>query len=346
MKRYSVFQLKEGMKLSKDVNSKSGATLVPKGVILSKKTIKFLINWGIKSVLIEEEEEQITRGRGHSQAKFKKEYFETTEKVISFMEGLKGSKAIELDEVKEIAQELVTYSDDINSVKLLTEVKDKDYYTYQHSINVGIYASLLGRWLGYCTNDIKNLSLAGLLHDIGKTQIPDEVLLKPESLTDKEFEIIKNHPIYGYELLKPCEDLSPEINIAVLQHHERENGSGYPFGITGEKIHSYSKIISVVDIFDAITSNRVYKGRNSPFEAIREVRDKSFQDLNPEIAYTFFKRISEFFVGSTVIFNDGSIGKIVFLNKNDPTRPLVQIEDKFVDLSKHKNREIIDVMVF
>jgi len=345
VKKYAVSEAKPGMKLGEDINASQGATLVPKGTILTQRIIYYLMDWGIDSILVIEESESATKYREEKQLDFKKKYLDTTQKVMEYMEGLKGSKAMKVEEVKEIAEELIMYASDIDSVKLITDMKNKDHYTYQHSMNVGIYASLLGRWLGYTKEALKNISMAGLLHDIGKMRIPDEIISKPGPLTNKEFEIVKNHSVFGYELLKHNE-VSVEVAIAVLQHHERENGTGYPFKLTGTKIHPYSKIVTVADIFDAITSNRVYQPRKSPFTAVKELKEGSFNDLDPKVASTFFHRIADFFIGSTVIFNDGTFGEIVFLNKHEPTKPLVKLGNHFVDLSKDKNKEIIDVLVF
>ncbi len=346
MARVQVSELKSGMKLAEHVVGETGAILVPEGTVLTQKTVDYLKYWRVKSVMIEDEPESIQTAREAHQEKFKEEYLATTEQVMEFMEGIRGSRKVNMDEVREIVTEIDAFARDVHSVKLVTEVKNKDYYTYQHSMNVGIYSSLLGRWLGYPSDVTYDLSIAGFLHDIGKTQVDNEILLKPGPLTPQEYDEMKKHASQGYDILKASEDLSIDIKLAVLQHHERENGTGYPLGFTGNKIHPYAKIISVVDIFDAITSNRAYKSRESPFKAVKELRDKSFKDLNAEVAFTFFKKITELFIGSTVVFDDGSMGEIVFLNQQDPTRPLVKLEDEFIDLTKNQEREIVDVLVF
>ncbi len=346
MYKVGINQAQEGMKLAADVVSDYGVILIPEGAVLTERTIRCLRNWDVNMVYIAEEQENVVRDRRKWHEQVKKHYRQTTERVMDLMEGLKGAQFLEVEEVREVAEELVKYANDVYSVKLLTEVKDKDYYTYQHSINVGIYTSLLGRWLGYEKSNMENLSLAGLLHDIGKTQIPEAILNKPGPLSRKEFAVMKRHPLYSYELLKHQQEIPQEVKLAVLQHHERINGNGYPFGLKGNKIQRLSQVVSVVDIFDAITSTRVYKERECPFAAVEELRRKCFEDLDPEIAYTFFERITEFFVGSTVIFDDGTQGEIIFLNRHDPTRPLVKVEDRFLDLAQNPDKEIVDVLVF
>ena len=145
----------------------------------------------------------------------------------------------------------ILVADDEKALRVLNEEKDFDEYTYTHSLNVALYAMLIGKWLRLDNNSIKNVIKAGVLHDIGKTKVPIEILNKKARLSDEEFDIIKKHTFYGYDLVRSTDCVSDEVCEAVLLHHEREDKSGYPYGIGGRQLGLYAKIVAVADVYDA-----------------------------------------------------------------------------------------------
>jgi len=161
------------------------------------------------------------------------------------------------------------------SMRHLLRVMSFDYYTYTHSVNVSLFAIALAEKLDI--KDRKSLfefGLGALLHDIGKSKISDSILNKKGTLTDEEFEIIKKHPIYGAEILKEKGNEIPENSIyPVLQHHEKINGTGYPYGLKGDQIHIYGKIVGVSDVFDALTTKRSYKDAINSFDALSLMKE-------------------------------------------------------------------------
>lgn len=227
-----------------------------------------------------------------------------------------------------------------NIILLLEKVKAYDEYTHSHCLNVSFYAMLIGKWMKLSPSDLKKIVSAGLLHDIGKLFIPDSILNKPGKLTPNEFHIIKKHSVYGYTFLKKIDTLDNDIIQAALTHHEREDGSGYPFSLKSHEIRIYSKIIAVADTYDAITSDRVYKKRSSPFAAFKLINHECFNSLDSTITNTFMKNLSAFYTGSKVILKCGRIGEIAFVPPNNISSPVIQIEDLFYDLSKEKELEI------
>ncbi len=175
--------------------------------------------------------------------------------------------------VKELAQKIVSsIVEDKDTVFYLLSLRDYDYYTYTHSVNVSVISIGLGRIIGLTQNELEKLGIGLLMHDIGKSLIPIEILNKPGRLTDDEFEIMKGHVLKGSEILKEHEDISEESFLPLLQHHEKLSGKGYPFGLTKNQISLYGKISSIVDCYDALTTKRVYKPALTPFEALSIIK--------------------------------------------------------------------------
>ncbi|MFD2880941.1 HD-GYP domain-containing protein [Paenibacillus rhizoplanae] len=176
---------------------------------------------------------------------------------------------------------------------LFHSVQGKDDYTYQHNIGVAVLSTLIGRWLEMSEAELSVLSMAATLHDIGKLKIPSELLNKPGKLTDEEFTQVKKHTVYGYEILKETTGANSRIALVALQHHERNDGKGYPLGLTDEQIDPYSKIVAVADIFfHAMSSKRPYH-EPMPFHMIvDQMRRGSFGALDPHIVTVFFWRMS------------------------------------------------------
>lgn len=192
--------------------------------------------------------------------------------------------------------------------------------------------------------DLRKLGYTGVFHDIGKCRIPLEILNKPDNLDEKEWNIMKQHPIYGYSILKKNKILSNDVLMGVLVHHERKDGSGYPLGLKEEKIHTYGKIVAVADIFDAMMSDRVYRKKRPPFQVAEYISDRSFDSLDPYISRIFLEGISRFFVGNIVRLSDGRIGKIVYIHPQQHTKPVVLAGGEFLDFSKKMEITIVEII--
>ncbi|HPW41973.1 MAG TPA: HD-GYP domain-containing protein, partial [Bacillota bacterium] len=177
----------------------------------------------------------------------------------------------------------------------------------------------------YDEEKLRELGMGAMLHDIGKTRIPHEILNKPESLTKEEFELVKKHTSYGYELLKRSDVLSTYASYIALTHHERHDGEGYPLGLRGEEIHEFARIVSVADVFDAITSDRVYKKRINVNEAVEYLIGMGDHQFDYNIVRSFIEHITIYPPGTCVLLNSGEKAIVVDVNKKYPNRPIVRI---------------------
>ena len=217
---------------------------------------------------------------------------------------------------------------------MLHNMRQVNDSTYAHSLNVAIISRIIGKWLHFSNEELDTLTLAGLLHDIGKTKIPDEVLNKDGKLTDEEFQMIRNHPKYGYDILK-SQPLNSHIKKAALMHHERCDGSGYPMGLTMEEIDDYALIIAIADVYDAMTAARSYRAPLCPFEVIAEFKKDGLQKYKPKYILTFLENIANAYQNNRVMLSDGTSARIVLLNHRRLSKPLVQLDDgACIDLEK------------
>jgi len=218
---------------------------------------------------------------------------------------------------------------------LLAGLQAKDDYTFRHNIGVAVISTMIGKWLNLGADKLQKLTLAAALHDIGKVKIEDDILNKPGKFTDEEYALMKRHTTYGHEILMGRNDLPPEVPVVALQHHERLDGRGYPYGIAGDKMSYFSKIVAVADVFHAMTSNRVYRGEIPFYKVLLQLKQDGFGKMDPFICNMFVQRMMEMSIGSEVLLSDQSTGSIVLVYPDDPINPLVQVGGKFYDLRQH-----------
>jgi putative nucleotidyltransferase with HDIG domain len=229
-----------------------------------------------------------------------------------------------------------------NVVSLLISLNSRDDYTYQHCVQVGMLSYYIAKWLGKSDEESLIIGKAGYLHDIGKCKIDDSILNKPGRLSDNEFNEIKKHTVYGYDIIEKSLQDEP-LALAALQHHERVDGKGYPMAKTGADIHDYAKIVAVADVYSAMTSNRVYQEKQDLFVVLKELYRMSFGQLDPQAAQVFIKHMIPNFIGKSVVLSDGRSAIIIMINPSSFFKPLVKIKDQFIDLSHQSGIEIVSV---
>jgi len=330
--------LTPGMIVGCDVISEDGVILLAKGVCLSKSHIATLQNLGITMLYVDTEESNEIDNKKAARAYFIKEYIKTIGIIVNAFEDIKYFKEVPIFEMRELADQRIKLL--INTIGVLDYLQELRLYngdTFQHSLNVAILAGVLGKWLGYEKEKLKNLILAGLLHDIGKLFVPLSILDKPHMLSSWEFEVIKKHPQEGYRLIADSNKVPENVKLGILQHHERMDKSGYPLGLEGDKIHDYAKIIAIADIYDAMTSDRPYRRRMTPLAVIEEISAQMYSKLDAALCLTFLNNVKNHFQGSDVILSNGQKAKIIILNENLWTKPIVCTADgRVIDLQDNE----------
>lgn len=259
----------------------------------------------------------------------------------SVFEHIRNTGELNLDHIRMNMEELLPDMIRNNDVLMrLNQLKESDDYTFHHSLRVSILATMIGKWLGYSQSELLELGEAGLLYDVGKMNIPDFVLKKNSKVTPEEYELIKKHPQFGYSLLLKTKGVTNNIKYAALHHHERMDGSGYPLRLKEGQIHDYAKIIMVCDVFDAMITDRPYKKGICPLVAADYLMWSSGKIFDGQVCYVFVKKLSEYFVGKEVKLTNGDFGRIIYVDQNYPTRPIVQVGDVFYDLIKDRTIDV------
>jgi putative nucleotidyltransferase with HDIG domain len=210
-------------------------------------------------------------------------------------------------------------------LNLLSDVFIHDHYIFSHSLNVTLYALAIGIEMKLSPKELEQLGLGAILHDVGKMKVPVEILSKPDRLTGEEFQIIKAHAEEGFQLLRNIPEISLIVAHCAFQHHERLNGSGYPRGLKGDNIHLFGRILGVADVFDAVTSNRVYRPAMLPHEGLEILYSGSGNLYDPKVVDAFRRAVAIYPVGLTVILSDGRKGVVSAQNPGLSERPVVRV---------------------
>ncbi|MBO6111818.1 MAG: HD-GYP domain-containing protein [Lachnospiraceae bacterium] len=226
---------------------------------------------------------------------------------------------------------------------MLHNMRSYDDPTYVHCLNVSLICNVFGKWLGMSDRDVQTLTVAGLLHDIGKLKIPEDIVGKPAKLTDDEYNVIKTHTMEGYNILKEL-DLDEHIKNAALMHHERCDGSGYPMGLKGDRIDNFAKIVAIADVYDAMTSARVYRGPLCPFKVIGIFESEGLQKYDSEYILVFLEYIVNTYLNNRVRLSNGLEGEIVLINKMDLSHPMVHCGSHYIDLS-HEHGLYVEAII-
>lgn len=243
------------------------------------------------------------------------------------LKAIKSLKRLNIDDCIFIANNIVEEIRESESMIVETvNLCSYDNYTYTHSVNVDILAVVLGVACGLADDELRKLSQAALLHDVGKTCVPIEIINKPGRLTEEEFAEVKNHPRYGYNMLRDNYEVSSVARNAILSHHENEDGSGYPRGLTSEKIHLFAKIIHIADVYDALVTKRVYKDAMNPADAMEYLMANSERMFDKELVTLFMEYVAPYPLGVQVELSTGQKALVVRNNRLMLSRPMVRLD--------------------
>ena len=350
IKKVSFNQLDEGMVVAKNLDQ-NGIILLKKDNIITSQMIKKMQNLyfiGSVEVYSKSTEKKKTRAEFEKEAQHKRieeEFKEISFKLQKTFRQLATEDGIAMNEIREfsrkIQNELNPSSMVIKNIVLYGSGIDT---IYRHGVNVAALSALLGSWIGLEKSQLNLLVYSALLHDFGKTKIDRDILKKEVPLSKNEFNLIKTHANMGYQIIKQISFLDKAVSYGVLMHHERIDGSGYPLGLKGEAIHQFAKIIAIADVFDAINSDRGYKKKKLPFEALQLVKNESLCKLDYEYVKVFLEHIVGYYTGEEVLLNTNQKCKIIQMNINNLEKPLVIIDEEFIDLEKTKDLYIKELL--
>lgn len=341
-----------GMELARDIYSRNNQIILNAGSILDAQKISKIMFYSVDSITVFKQVQTDQNLTLTQQLKNSVEFREFTKNYDSAVGALKESMSkvisenAEIDEnflVGEVDRMIIESGSKTKIFNMLHCIRDYDEMTYMHSVNVSLICNCFAKWLKMSEEEQRLITLAGLLHDIGKTMIKREILMKPDSLTAEEYAVVKTHTQRGYELLKD-KKIDDRIKMVALQHHERADGSGYPYGKSGDQIENFAMIVAIADVYDAMTSDRIYRPRICPFEVVRSLESEGIGKYDPQYLVPLLEQITEVYMNHTVKLSNDRVGKIVLLNKSELSKPIVQVNDIFVDLSKQRDIRITEVL--
>jgi len=336
MRLISTAKLKIGDRIGKSLYSDNGTLLLGKGVELTVGLIQKIEEHEIYFVYIDDEiskdievkniieEEEMVKIVTSIKKVMDEAVFGDKKKRVSGFVPLETFKVVQ-DIVKQLIESI---TENPNALYSLTELMGTDMYTYKHSVNVAILSILTARSLKYNRKMTEEIALGALLHDIGKVRVGNDLINKKEKLTKEEFEKIKKHSEYGFELIKRDVVLSSYVKQIVVKHHEKLDGTGYPFGLKEHEIPEYVRIVTLCDIFDAMTNDRVYRRRMPVHKALEIIMTDSVFKLDRSIYRHFVENICVFPPGTGVKLSDDREAIVVKYRRDYPTRPIIRVVNK------------------
>lgn len=350
MRRVYIDNIKGNEILAKPIYSDNDRILLSQGVTLKLSYISKLKLMSIDYIYVEDD---ISEGIEIDDYINEKTRNKCKQEVKSVIDNYSTFGRAKIDSIAIVAQKVI--EDILSSKEIIVNISDirrEDEETYAHSVNVCCLSVLTALKKGYTADKAKHLAIGALLHDLGKGMVPAKILNKIDKLTKDEFNQIKNHVIHGYEAIKDEQWLNAISKVVILTHHERINGSGYPFGWTGDKIHDSAKIVAICDVFDAMTNKKPYREAFKIYEVIEYLLAMKGTLFDPDIVDTFIRYIAVYPSGSGVIMNNGDKGIVIRQNNGLSTRPVIRLftdkqgitlpPDTEVDLAQETTLFIID----
>lgn len=333
--------LKEGMKIDQAIKDRMDRTLVARGTLLDSYVIDGLKKRGVPGVYIQEGEEdpepeqpevplpplvrhniEKTRTEDPVKVRLSESVKKRVSEGVQYLYSNSDSEQFS-STTASITNDLMKAINDSDALAVdISVLKTSDEYTFKHSVDVATMSMIIAKKQGLSQKDIYNIGIAGLLHDMGKSKIPPEILNKPARLTEEEFAIMKQHSALGYDILKDKTEFEKVIPVAVLQHHEKMNGKGYPLGCSAEQITAYAKILSVADVYDALVTERPYKKSFSQRTAVEMIMSMT-EELDITAMRSFLSSVILYPVDSTVQLSNGEEARVVKNNENSILRPTV-----------------------
>ncbi len=355
MRMMMVDELISGMIIAQDVLNQFDTTVLAAGIRLTDAHIKTLLQHDIDYVFVEEPKKasklpsstvQVLPEKLAKNEKRQKNVFRiSVEYYKHIYESARAGRQIQYNEVYQVVSGLVQEffkHDDV--IRMLQRIETIDEYEFIHSSSVTILSVLIGKWLDLDHQRIYKLAIAAYLSDIGKCRVSQDVLIKTERLNEFENVQTKRHVDYSKNILEFSGGFDEDIINAVADHHERLNGVGYPDRKSRDDISLESKIIAVADTFHALMSDRPYREAYTVFESAEILWQLAYKELDPKVSERLIKFITAYFVGRRVILSDGRVGEIILVNPYDRFKPLIKVEEDFIDLAQDHTYKIVGVV--
>ncbi|MCM3762779.1 HD-GYP domain-containing protein [Alkalihalobacillus oceani] len=358
-----VAQLQAGCVTSKDVPGLTEVPLVKRNTVLDEVHLDFLKAFLVETVEVrprlangktfipgevkeepQAEEEKATSSRDTTLVE---DYLATVKMYKKLCGSWKEGAAVDMAAVRSTFLTLFEKTHHSPDYLLhLHDLNDKTDYMYHHSVYVGMLSAFLAKKLRLTDERANQVGLCGAMADAGMVKLPSSILRKTGSLTEEEYEKVKKHPIHSYKMLKDVPGVSDSMLVGVLQHHERYDGSGYPLGVTAEKIHLFSQIVAVADVYHAMISERHHRPKRSPFQVLEEIEKERFGKLETKVVEALVQSFVQSAIGSRVCLSTGEEAEVIFFDQQAPTRPMVKLlrDGTIIQLVQEPKLHIVEIL--
>lgn len=359
----NVSDLRVGILLKEDVFSNTKYPIIRKDTELTLEHIEVLRAFGLKRVKVEErvnrkelpdseqgssiDPEDVLINIPMSMHILRKQYNKTVRDFKKEFGYWRVGQRPDIVKVREFILPLLEkFIQQKKMLTLLNDFSNPDEYIYHHSVAVGILSSAISHQMGFDRGDTLQLGIAATLADCGMSKIDPSILEKTAFLTREEYSEVKKHTLFSLKMIQDTPLLRQEMKIAVLQHHERLDGSGYPRGDKMETISVYSQIIAVADVYHAMTSERLYRPKHSPYKVIEMIKEEEFGKFDLKVIEALHKLVGDLSIGTRVKLTDGELGEVMFIHRDTPLRPMIKKESDglIIDLATNRNIAISKII--
>lgn len=332
MEKTTLEKVKYGAVFAKDVYAIDGKLLVKKGTTYREPFTDRFKEYGIREIFVEKtcdsiskQEIDITKSFSIQDVIHEKTRMHASNQMNRTLSRMGAVSNSNIRKVRKLVEAMIDeLLEKKDFVLALSQMRSVDDYTYQHSVNVGVLSIMIGIDLSLSREELRCLGTGAILHDIGKTMIPEEIIKKPSKLTKEEYTEVKKHTEYGYEMLRQT-DISEEAAQIALFHHEKYDGSGYASGLKNTGIPLYSRIVAVADVYDAMSNDRVYQRKSTHEKVFREITHQGNRHFDPDIMEIFARHLHIYPNGSGVILNTGQRGIVLEQNSLYPESPMIRV---------------------
>ncbi|CAM3198903.1 HD-GYP domain-containing protein [Filibacter tadaridae] len=360
-----VSDLRPGIIISHDVFVNTNYPIVRKDTELSAEHLEVLYAFGVKKVKVEEQvvvkrdELQSSVGEGSVKptailseipafkADIKSQYDNTIQNYKKELTSWRAGIRPDIAKVRSMTMPLVeSFIEQKKLLPLLNEFSNSIDYMYHHSIAVGVLAAAISKQMGFPKGQTLQLGLAGVLADCGMVKINTAITEKAAFLTKNEFDEVKKHTIYSLQMVKDSPFLRQEMKLAILQHHERLDGSGYPQGVKLDKVSVLSQIVAVADVYHARTSERVHRSKESPFKVIEMIKEEEFGKFDIKVIHALEQLLGHIAIGMKVRLTNGEEGDVMFVHRDAGLRPMVKkdVDGTVLDLTTNRHLAIEKIL--
>lgn len=317
-------RVKENDILGRNIYTNDGNILLRAGTKLSRLYIEKLKKVGVVYIYVEDERLDDIQEEDKKLLELKNLTMKNMSQVVKNISSNSSHQSAK--ESLKMVESLIDYIIEMKDVnKFIYNIQSYDNYTYEHSIDTGIMATFLGGKMNLKENELRDLGVGAVLHDIGKTKVPISIIGKKGPLTSEEYDEIKRHPIYGKEMLEKNFKISNDVIRTVVEHHERVDGTGYPYGLNGYQISKFAKITSICDVYDSVMSNRSYREKFSPNDAYELILSGNGTMFDNKFLEGFRNTFSIYPLGVCVRLSNGIEGYVIKQNSGFPDKPIIRV---------------------